>query len=149
MTSLRDAYPSAAPESFAPQMPAQQPAIAHGAPQGSAAGSMDMKSPIRQMTAEESRLPMDQYLQQIEQQSMQAPMRQQAPQQHDPHAAQMAQLQRQQYQQAQVAATEARIRGIARQETRFQSFGFVAIGMCIVFVAIFLMQMRGNVSFSQ
>lgn len=156
MTSLRDAYPASMPtggqqEGYAPPMqptPQQPMPIPHGAPQGSSAGSMDMKTPIRQMTAEESRLPMDQYLHQLQQQPQAQAQAQPGRQQQDPYAAQMAQLQRQQLQQAQVAAAESRIRGIARQESRFQSIGFVAIGMCIVFVAIFLMQMRGHMNFS-
>lgn len=149
MTSLRDAYPGSAhmagEQQGLPLPPQGQ--MPHGAPGGTAAGSMDMKMPIKQMTTDDSRMPIADYLAQLEQekQPRAAP---QVAQQQDAYAAQMAQMQRQQVYQQQVAAAEAKMRGIARQESRFQSIGFIAIGMVIVFVAIFLMQVKGHVNLS-
>ncbi len=124
--------------------------VPHGAPGGSQAGGMDSKLPFKQLTGKES---IESYMRDIQTDApqygqAQAQAHSQAQAQQDPAAVQAAQIRRQQMFQAQTAAAEARMRGIAQQENRLQAVGFVAIGMCVVFIAIFFMQMRGHVNFS-
>ena len=162
MTSLRDAYPGAMgnpPEHQPPAMPPPHSggmatgggAVPHGPMGGAGAGAMDNKLPIRQIDGRE---PLESYLRAPAQTEMPqypyggpgavggAPAQDAAAAQHE------AQVRRQQLFQAQAAAAEAKMRGIAKQENRLQAAGLVAIGMCIVFAVVFMMQMRGHLSFA-
>ncbi len=171
MTSLRDAYPGAMggpstnpPDHQPPAMPAPHSGgmsmggsgggmVPHGPMGGTGAGSMDNKLPIRQIDGRE---PLESYLRPVQSEMPQYPYGGpgavgpggQGQEAAAAAAAQEAQLRRQQMFQAQAAAAEAKMRGIAKQENRLQAAGLVAIGMCVVFFTIFLMQMRGHVSFS-
>ncbi|KAK9827005.1 hypothetical protein WJX74_003442 [Apatococcus lobatus] len=147
MTSLRDAYPTSSPlPDHSPAPHALPDGIPHGAAGGASAGSMDNKLPIKQVSGHDS---IESYLRQIQTENMppQQPPQPPQPGSEDPAAMQAMQLKRQQMFQAQAAAAEARMRGIAQQENRLQAVGFVAMGMCLVFAAVFFLQMRGNLSF--
>lgn len=152
MTSLRDAYPTSTPlpDHSPPMMPPphmmpEGGGIPHGGVGGASAGSMDNKLPIKQVSGHDS---VESYLRQIQTEGMPPqPHQQQLQPAQDPAAVQAMQLKRQQMFQAQAAAAEAKMRGIAQQENRLQAVGFVAIGMCAVFILMFFLQMRGNISF--
>ena len=154
MTSLRDAYPAASnpvvdQSHSPPPLPAphggggwqNQPppasAVPHGPMGGPTAGSMDNQLPFAPI---DSRQPPESYMpQQMPQQPMPQGYNQDA-------GAQQAVLQRQRQQlaHAQMVAAEAKMRSIAKEENRMQAVGHVAIGMCLVFLAVFIIQMRGR-----
>lgn len=145
MTSLRDAYPNAMPMSQNPSMPGLQgggpQGIPHGPMGGMSAGSMDNKMPIEQIDGRE---PMESFL---EKSRAPAYPQQQPSYPNQPHqdaatshaASEHAIRQRM----AAYQAAEAKMRGIAKEENRMQAVGYIAIGMCVVFIAIFVIQMRG------
>lgn len=118
-------------------------AIPHGPMGGQAAGSMENQMPIKQI---DGRLPLEQYMQQAQMPQQPLPPGYNGPgpgMQDGAAAAAAAQKQqRQQLFQAQVSAAEAKMRGIAREENRMLAVGYVAIGMCVVFIALFALQLR-------
>lgn len=159
MTSIRDAYPTAALP-MAPQahVPPPVPAphgggggsgmmmdtpIPHGPMGGQGAGSMENKLPFKQIDGRE---PLETFLQQpaqMPQQPLPPGYTGPGPGTQDAAAAALQRHQRQQIFQAQVSAAEAKMRGIAKEENRMQAVGYVAIGMCLVFLAVFALQLRG------
>lgn len=120
--------------------------VPHGSMGGSNAGSMENKMPFKQI---DGRQPLESYMQQpteMPQQPLPPGYSGAGPGTQDGAAGAAAALQRQQRQQlfqAQVNAAEAKMRGIAKEENRMQAVGYIAIGMCVVFLAVFALQLRG------
>lgn len=156
MTSIRDAYPTSNAMASQAHVPPPVPVphgggggagpIPHGGMGGSTAGSMENQMPFKQIDGRE---PMESYLRPVQTEMPQQPLPPgysgAGPGSQDAAAQQAAaqKQQRQQLFQAQVSAAEAKMRGIAREENSMHAVGYVAIGMCVVFIAIFVMQLRG------
>ncbi len=118
-------------------------AIPHGPMGGSNAGSMENKMPFKQI---DGRQPLENYMQQpteMPQQPLPPGYAEAGPGTQDGAAAALQRQQRQQLFQAQVNAAEAKMRGIAKEENMMQAVGYIAIGMCVVFLAVFALQLRG------
>lgn len=160
-TPLAAAYPNAMQAAQnnggqLPDPPMHQPpqgGMSHGPMGGQASGSMNNQLPIQQMTGREDMTAMNRpvggSMPQQPVPGMPAAEFQSGPnfQPNPQQAAQAAAYQqhvRQQQMAQQRAQAEATMRVIAKEETRSQAIAYVAIGMCVVILAVLVSSNRAS-----